>query len=599
MLFETWVAGRGNQISLRCQATLQEVWFSKSPLTYREVTMGRETKSAAQAVVGALMAEQVDVVFGLAGSHILAVCDALIHAEGIRFVTCKHENNAALMADAYGRLTQRPGVCLVTAGPGATNSMTGVAQAFAAASPVVHISGTVPRRAGRGAFHGLDRPTFLREAFAPVTKWSARVDEVEDTPRILAEAFSIANSGRPGPVHVELPEDVLKEPPTEVWDYARRPAEAAAPDSKLVDRLAEMLISAERPMICAGVGVRTPDARADLLKLAESLGAAVTFPRSALGAFPSAHHLCAGSFNTYPPNPFPMQLVEESDLLLVVGMRAGTTLSEILDDHAPEKYVYLTPEGELDRSDRATLSVSVDTEALLRGLAERVAEQSRASASWAESQITTARQALRAGAERTVETYRGHKPIHFALVLKELWSLLQKDAVVVADIGNHGVWASWWYELYGTQTYLEPGQWGAMGFALPGAIAAKLIRPDRQVVGLTGDGAFLMSCSDFGTALEEGTKVVIVVLNDQRYGMIHALQTMDFGRTFATELRSPDLVKFAESFGALGIRVEDGAELPEALSRALDAEKPVIVDVACGYDFPHPAPVEWLGEGKG
>jgi acetolactate synthase-1/2/3 large subunit len=568
-------------------------------LTYREVIMGRETKGAAQAVVDALLAEQVDVVFGLAGSHILAVCDALIHAEGIRFVVCKHENNAALMADAYGRLTQRPGVCLVTAGPGATNSMTGVAQAFAAASPMVHISGTVPRGARKGAFHGLDRPGFLREAFAPVTKWSARVDEVEDTPRILAEAFSIANSGRPGPVHVELPEDVLKEPPTEVWDYVRPPAEAGAPDSKLVDRLAEMLISAERPMICVGMGARTPDARADLLKLVESLGAAVTLPRSALGAFPSAHRLCAGSFNTYPPNPFPLQLVEESDLLLVVGMRAATTVGEMLDDHAPDKYVYLTPEGELDRSDRATLSVSIDTGALLRALAERVAEQGRAPASWAESQIATAREALRAGVERTVESYRGHRPIHFALVLKELWSLLEKDAIVVADIGNHGVWASWWFELYGTQTYLEPGQWGAMGFALPGAIAAKLTRPDQQVVGITGDGAFLMSCSDFGTALEEGTNVVIVVLNDRRYGMIHALQTKDYGRTFATELQSPDLVKFAESFGALGIRVEDASELRGALSRALAADGPAIVDVICGYDFPHPAPAEWLAEGKG
>jgi acetolactate synthase-1/2/3 large subunit len=164
----------------------------------------------------------------------------------------------------------------------------------------------------------------------------------------------------------------------------------------------------------------------------------------------------------------------------------------------------------------------------------------------------------------------------------------------VADVGNHGVWATWYFELHGRQTFLEPGTWGAMGFALPGAIAAKLAFPERQVVGITGDGAFLMSCSDFGTALEAGTKIVMVVLNDHRYGMIYALQTQDYGRTIGTELRGPDLVKLAESYGALGIRVESDSELKGALTTALNADSPVIVDVICGYDSPHPAPEEWL-----
>jgi acetolactate synthase-1/2/3 large subunit len=558
--------------------------------------MKRGRKSAGQALVDVLLAEEVNVVFGLAGSHIHAICDALIEAPGIRFVVCKHENNAALMADTYGRLTRRPGVCLVTAGPGATNSMTGVAQAFAAASPVVHISGTVPRRASKGAFHGLDHPDFLHRAFESVTKWSVRVDEVEDTPRILSEALALANSGRPGPVHVELPEDLLMEPPTEVWEYQRRPVDTAAPDRKLVDRLAEMLLSAQRPMICAGAGVRASGARADLLKLAESLGAAVTFPRNAIDVFPSAHRLCAGCFNSYPPNPFPIRLVEESDLFVVVGMRARTTAGETLDAHAPADYVYLTPDGELDRSDRAVLSASVDCVTLLRALADLVAQDHKASTTWAETRIAQAKALLREGMDKTLESYRGHTPIHFGLALQELTSLLDEDALVVGDIGNHGVWTSNWFELHGTQTLLEPGPWGAMGFALPGAIAAKLACPERQVVGITGDGAFLMSCSDFGTALEAGTNVVIVVLNDQRYGMIHALQMHDYGRTIGTELRSPDFVKFAESFGALGIRVESDAELKAALSEALAADAPTIVDVRCGYDFPHPAPAEWLSQ---
>ena len=556
--------------------------------------MGKGRKSAGQAVVEALVSEKVDTVFGLAGSHIHAICDALIDAESIRFVVCKHENNAALMADTYGRLTGRPGVCLVTAGPGATNSMTGVAQAYAAASPVIHITGTVARRARKGDFHGLDRAGFLHRAFRDVTKWSVRVDEVEDIPRVMAEAFSIATSGRPGPVHIDLPVDLLEEPPAEVWSYDGTPAGPAAVDQELVDRLAEMFLAAKRPMICSGVGVRASRATTELIELAECLGAAVTFPRNAVGIFPTLHGLSAGAFMTYPPNPFPLQLVERADALLVVGMRARTSAAEILDRHAPEAYAYLTPEGEDDLSDQAAISASVDSGALLAGLTARLSHEKRTPSNWAEPQIAEARELLRSGLDQTVEGCRAQKPLHFGLALKELIPLLDEDALVVADIGNHGVWASWYFELHGRQTFLEPGTWGAMGFAVPGAIAGKLAFPERQVVGITGDGAFLMSCSDFGTALEAGTKIVMVVLNDHRYGMIHALQTQDYGRTIGTELRSPDLVKFAQSFGALGIRVENDSELKGALTTALNAGSPVIVDVICGYDFPRPAPEEWL-----
>jgi acetolactate synthase-1/2/3 large subunit len=556
--------------------------------------MGKGKKTAGQAVVEALVSERVDTVFGLAGSHIHAISDALIDAEGIRFVVCKHENNAALMADTYGRLTGRPGVCLVTAGPGATNSMTGVAQAYAAASPMIHITGTVTRRARTGEFHGLDAADFLRRAFRDVTKWSVRVDEAEDVPRIMAEAFSVATSGRPGPVHIDLPVDLLEEPPAEVWSYEGKPAGSSLVDEELVDRLAEMFVAAQRPMICAGAGVLASRAASELIELAERLGAAVTFPRNAVGVFPTLHGLSAGAFVTYPPNSFPLELVEKADALLVVGMRARTASAEILDQRAPEAYAYLTPEGENELSDQAVISASVNSCALLAELNAQLSHGRRTPSNWAEPHIAEARELLRSGLDQAVESCRGRKPLHFGLALKELIPLLDDDALVVADIGNHGVWASWYFELYGGQTFLEPGSWGAMGFAVPGSIAAKLAFPEKQVVGITGDGAFLMSCSDFGTTLEAGTKIVLVVLNDHRYGMIHALQTQDYGRTIGTELRGPDLVKLAESFGAVGIRVEDDSELKSALTTALNASSPVLVDVICGYDFPHPAPEDWL-----
>jgi len=566
----------------------------RSRFSLKEVAVEMERKAAGQAVVDALLAEEVEIVFGLAGSHILAICDSLLDARAIRFVTVKHENNAALMADMYGRLTQRPGVCLVTAGPGATNSVTGVAQAYSAASPLVHISGTVPRRAAKGIFHGLDDPQFVHKVFRPITKWSVRVDETEDIPGILARAFSIANSGRPGPVHVDLPEDLFAEQPTDVSTYEREPSDSILPDTGLAERVAEMLLSARNPVICAGKGVRASAAAAELATLAEQLEIPVILTRDATDVLPAAHPLNAGAIGTFLPNPFPLQLVKESDVLLVIGMRANTTAAELLDECAPRNYIFLTPQGETDVAHRASVSAAVDCKAMLAelialiGAAKKVADRDIA------KRIAEMKETLRKGMNQDVETYRGHKPLHFGLALKELVPLLDQDALIVSDIGNHGVWTSKWLEVHGTQTLLEPGSWGAMGFALPGTIAAKLVHPDRQVVGITGDGAFLMACSDFGTALEVGANVVIVILNDSRYGMIHKLQMRDFGRTYQTELRSPDFAKFAESFGAVGIRVEDDSELRSAFQSALAADSPVIVDVVSGYDFPSLSPDQWL-----
>lgn len=561
--------------------------------------MVRERKTAGQAVVDALVAQGVDTVYGLCGSHILAICDSLLEADRVRFVLTKHENNAALMADAYGRLTQRPGVCLVTAGPGATNSLTGIAQAYSAASPVVHISGTVPREATRGIFHGLDDPEFLHDTFRPVSKWSVRIHEAEDIPRILAEAFSVAASGWPGPVHVELPVDLLEEQPTDMWSYVREPTGSVSHDPTLVENVAQALLPARNPLICAGKGVRAADARVELVALAESLEVPVVFPRDALDVFPVSHPLCAGAFGTFLPNPFPLQLVEESDVLLVIGMRPRTTESELLDSRAPDNYIFLSSGEEPASADIASLSAVVDCKHFLAELATRVGAMDREPERGIKTRIAAMKALLRKGFDEEVERYRGRKPLHFGLALKELAPLLDRDALIVTDVGNHGVWTLKWWEAYGTQTLMDPGTWGAMGFALPGAIAAKLVYPDRQVVGITGDGAFLMSCSDFGTALEQGANVVMVILNDSRYGMIHSLQMLDFGRTYKTELRSPDFAKFAESFGALGIRVEDDSQLAGAFEKALSAESPVIVDVVCGYDFPHPSPEKWLSKQLG
>ncbi len=551
--------------------------------------MVMERKTAGQAVVDALVAEKVEMVFGLLGSHILAISDALLEARSIRFVSVKHENNAALMADMYGRLTHRPGVCLVTAGPGATNSLTGVAQAYTAASPMVHISGTVPAHAKKGIFHGVDDPEFIFKMFNDVTKWSTRAVEVENIPQILAKAFSLATSGRPGPVHVELPLDLLEGDPTEVRGYEREAGKRTQPDARLVDQVAEVLLEARNPVICAGKGILASSASAELAALAELVGAPVVCPYDAAGVLPAAFPLYAGAYDGFLPNPLPLQLIKECDVLLVIGMRTGTSSAEILDAWAPQNYIFLGPEEGNHSARRASISAVVDSKAILAEMIARIGTGKKRSDNETRTRIAEAKDALRTGLDEAVEKYRGRKPIHFGLALKELIPLLDQDALIVGDVGNHGVWTSKWLEVHGSQSLISPGSWGEMGFALPGAIAAKLVHPEKQVIGISGDGAFLMSCSDFGTALEVGANVVIAILNDSRHGMIHHLQVRDFGRTFSTELVSPDFAKFAESFGAVGIRVEDDSELRSAFQEALGASSPVIVDIIAGYDFPHPS----------
>jgi acetolactate synthase-1/2/3 large subunit len=539
-----------------------------------------QRKRAGQAVIDALLAEQVEMVFGLLGSHIHAISDALLDAKSIRFVSVKHENNAALMADMYGRLTQRPGVCLVTAGPGATNSVTGVAQAYAAASPLIHITGTVPRHSKKGVFHGLDDPEFLHKTFSDVTKWSTSVDKVQDIPKTLARAFSVATSGRPGPVHVDVALDLLEAGPAKIGSYEREPSERMLPDARLVDEVTGVLLNAQSPVICAGKGIRASSASAELAALAETLAAPVVFPYDADGVLPPTHPLCAGAFYDFMPSALPLQLIEEADVLLVIGMRAGTSSAEMLFANASASLVFLSLDEEAGYARQPSMSAVVDCKATLKELVARVGAGKKRSDKEIKRRIAEDRDAIRRGLDEEVESYRGRRPMHFGLALKELVSMLDQDAVIVRDVGTHGEWTSKWVEFHGAQTLISPGSYGAMGFALPGAIAARLLHPGKQVVGITGDGAFLMSCSDFGTALEVGAKVILVILNDSRYGMIHKLQMRDFGRSFANELRSPDFAKFAESFGAVGIRVEDDSQLRDAFQRALSTDSPVIVDVA-------------------
>ena len=540
------------------------------------------------AIVEALKAEGVEHIFGLVGSHVLEIYDALADEPTIRHITVKHETAASGMADAYGRLTGRPGVALVTAGPGATNSLTGVAQAYMAASPLVHISGAVPSGASYESFHGVDRPDFLVRMFAEVTKWSVSIARPEEIPHVLARAFALATSGRPGPVHIEIPQDVLLAGPTLMAPYARQ----VIPPTRLTETELGQLIghirASRRPVIWAGKGVRATFADDALAELAALLEAPVILAGDAAGALPDTHPLSTGQLALYAHTPLQRALLAEADLVVAVGERGGTGHADMLfaAAAAPVVGIWLGDAGE-GPDPRARGGAVADPPVALGQLLEACGDQQRPVDRALRARITRGkddlRQHIRDGIRRD---YGAARPLHYGVALDALPELVDGDTIVLGDIGSHNQWTRLVLQTLNRDTYTPEGYWGAMGFGLPAALAAKLAFPAKKVIAVTGDGCFLMASADFATAVESGINPVVVILNDRQYGMIVGMQERAYGRASETALAGPDFVAFARAFGADGMRVDEPAQLRAALERGLASPTIFVIDVTCDYRFP-------------
>lgn len=556
-----------------------------------------------QLVVECLRRQGVDTVFGLDGSHVIQIFDALTDAPEIRPITVKHENNAAIAAEVYGRLTGKPGVVIVTAGPGATNSLSGVAGAYAAGAPLVHISGGVPRGAPKEAFHGVDEPGFLERAFQGVTKWTTRVESARRVPGALARAFQIAASGRPGPVHVEIAESALNEPPADDWDLPTERAdgirEGAAPSSSELQALIRQIDRADKVAIVAGKGAWWPAVSAELVRLAERLGAPVAHTWDGHAAMPTVHPLSMGVWwGQVRSDPTAARLVGEADLVLAIGVRPGTEAALGLAEAAPGRLALLDA---ADRADPA-LALPLVSVAELAQAVGALADGCEGGPADPETlaACTQAREALRRGLEIELARHRDARPWHIGLAIDELARRMSPDVLVVSDVSNVKLWAPLQLPTFGPESHLQAGSWGAMGYAVPGALAAGLVRPGKKVVGLAGDTSFLMASSDFGTICQLGLPVVLAIHNDGQIGMINNMLQRAYGRAYATEIGQTDFVKYAEAFGGRGIRVDEPEQLGAAWDAALAADGPVLLDIRAGFDFPWPWPVQRLVEqGRG
>jgi acetolactate synthase-1/2/3 large subunit len=528
------------------------------------------SRTGARILVDQLVVHGVDTAFCVPGESYIAVLDAL-HDAPIRLVVARHEAGAANMAEAYGKLTGRPGVCFVTRAPGATHAATGVYTAFQDSTPLVLFVGQVPLgHRGREAFQELD----YAATFGAFTKLAVEVEDAGEFPEVTARAFHTAASGRPGPVVVALPEDVLSAE-ADVENAAPAAAARAAPSKDDLGRLRELLAGAERPLVVVGGGGWSAEAAADLQTFAEAsaLPVAASFRRQDYLDNTSSSY--AGVL-TIGHDPALASRLREADLLLVVGSRLGDIPTRGYTTLEPPRtsqtlvHVHADPDelGRVFEPDLAIASGSAEFLSAARAL-EPVDASRRAA--WTESAHAEFLASLR--------HERGPGELDLGDVLEHLRDRLPDDAILTNGAGNYTVWCHRFYAFrrYGTQ--LAPCS-GAMGYGIPAAIAAKVVHPDRTVVCVSGDGDFLMSGHELAAAVQEKLPIVVLVVNNGMYGTIRMHQERLFpGRVVGTDLANPDFVAWARAFGAYGELVARSEDFPEAFERAASEERPALLEL--------------------
>jgi thiamine pyrophosphate-dependent acetolactate synthase large subunit-like protein len=526
-----------------------------------------------QAVVAALRAHGVDAVFGMPGVHNLALYDALYDAPEIRHVLVRHEQAAGFAADGYARATGRPGVAITTAGPGATNALTAIAEAWSDSSPVVliasHIETTYVEQE-RGFGHELRGHL---DVFQTATRFRARPTRVGDISSTIAEAFAHAQRGRPRPVLVQIPQDVLNGS-DEVHIVEPESATKEGAQSPLVRAAADMLARAHRPAIYAGVGVHRSGAHAELLELAELLDALVFTTSQGKGAIPEDHPLAVG--NRWNGEPELIRLLSESDLLLGVGTRFGATDTGQWQLPLPPAVIHLDADpDELGRNVPAEVGLVGDAKVVLRQILQAL--DGRRNSNSRRADVHNVMRTADAAAEGAWP-----EPIRF---LRDLRAGLKRDAIVFCD-SLIQYWAARHFPVFAPRAMHLPWTFGTLGSSLPMAIGAKVAFPDRQVVTLCGDGALMFTLPELATAVQSGATIVIVVCNDRGYGAMRMHQQRRFGRFIASDLATPDFAAVAEAFGARGISLQSPGELGPALESALAERRPVLIDVPLALSIP-------------
>ncbi|GJD47468.1 Acetolactate synthase isozyme 2 large subunit [Methylobacterium crusticola] len=533
-------------------------------------------RTAARVLVDQLVANGVRHVFTVPGESFLPVLDAL-RDSGITVTTCRQEGAAAMMAEAHGKATGQPGLCFVTRGPGATNASAGIHVAQQDSTPMILFVGQVERSLReREAFQELD----YRAVFGPMTKWATELDDPDRMPEFVSRAFYTATGGRPGPVVIALPKDVLT---AETAAPLAPPFEAveAAPGADDLARLAGLIAEAERPVLVLGGSRWTEDACADIRRFAErhDLTVMTSYRRAPLF---DALHPCYGGDLGLAPNPKLVARVKAADLLILLGGRLGEIPSQgyrLLDVPGPRTrlvHIHPGPEeiGRVYRPHLAINAAPARTAAALAGLAPQGPIR------WS-AETRAAHAEFLAWGETPTPQPGG---VNLGAVITHLRDTLPRDAILCNGAGNYAAWIHRYFRFRTFAGHIAPTS-ASMGYGVPAAVAIKRLWPGRTVISINGDGDFLMNGQEFATAVQYGLAIVVIVADNGSYGTIRMHQEREFpGRVSATDLHNPDFAAYARAFGGFGATVETTAEFPDALAAAQRSGLPAILHLRISTD---------------
>ncbi|HEU4347532.1 MAG TPA: acetolactate synthase large subunit [Actinoplanes sp.] len=546
------------------------------------------TTSGAGALVRSLEALGVEVAFGIPGGAILPAYDPLFDSK-VRHILVRHEQGAGHAATGYAQATGKVGVCIATSGPGATNLVTPIADAYMDSVPMVAITGQVPRPAiGTDAFQEAD----IQGITLPITKHNFLVQHPDELPQIMAEAFHLAATGRPGPVLVDIPKDVLQAQTTFSWPPTLdlpgyRPT--LHPHGKQIREAARLIAAAKRPVLYVGGGVIKAGATDGLRKLAELTGIPVVTTLMALGSFPDSHpqHLgMPGMHGTVPA----VYALQKADLLITLGARFDDRVTGKLDSFAPEAKVVhadIDP-AEIGKNRQADVPIVGDARHVIDELIAAVSATASGAGTYAAwwRMLNELRERYPLGYEEPTDGTLAPQ-----YVIERIGELAGPDAIYVAGVGQHQMWASQFIKFEKPGTWLNSGGAGTMGYAVPAAMGAKVGRPGTAVWAIDGDGCFQMTNQELATCALEGIPIKVAVINNGNLGMVRQWQTLFYeGRYSNTDLgthkhRIPDFVKLAEALGCIGLRCESADDVDKTIKAAMEInDAPVVIDFTVGKD---------------
>ena len=539
------------------------------------ITLNTEIKvrSGAEVLVDALKINAVERIYCIPGESYLAALDALYDRSEISLIVCRNEGGAAFMADAEGKLSGRPGICFVTRGPGATNASGGLHVAMQDSTPMILLIGQIARKdLDREAFQEID----YRRMFSEVAKWVAQIDDAARIPEYLNRAFSVATSGRPGPVVLALPEDMLTDIVT-VGDAAPAQAVVSSPATQDINRCNEILAAAERPLIIVGGSGWSETTRLQLEQFASDTGLPLLNSFRCQDFINNEHPNYAGDLGI-GPNPALHQMVRDSDCLLVIGARLGEMTSagfSLIDIPVPRQrlvHVY-SDADELGHVYQPELGINAGPQQFIAALAGS-AMSSPNQEKWREGTRLAHQQYLEWNASITVP---GN--VQFSDIIHSIRAQTGSDAIICNGAGNNTSWLHRFFRYRQYRNQLAPTS-GTMGYGLPAAIAAKLRHPERCVVAVVGDGDLMMIVQELATAMQYQANIIVIVVNNGIYATIRMHQERDYpGRVIGTDMINPDFVMLAEAHGAHAERVDQTQQFEAAFTRCLDARRPALIEV--------------------